>query len=343
VDRVQERLDRLYAIGGGRGANRIGDSPEEQEAHDLAAGWMRDAGLEVSVDAAGNLLGLFAGEGPAVWSGSHLDSVPEGGRLDGALGVVAALEAAERLGPQRRPLGVVVFRDEERGCVGSRARRTAGDLPGTYLELHIEQGPRLARADAPLALVTAIAGLVRAELVFEGEPGHAGTVPMGERRDALREAAAYVLRVADEAAAVDGSVATVGRLSVEPGAANVIPGRVTVTVDARAPDAERLGRLVRALGLDPNYNIEPVPMSAEPLEALRAEVEARGLPVVELTSGAGHDAGILASAGVASAMLFVRSLNNGASHSPQEESSPEDVAVAVDVLTGALGRLASAP
>src|SRR5262249_36233632 len=127
------------------------------------------------------------------------------------------------------------------------------------------------------------------------------------------------------------------------GAANVIPGRVTVTVDARAPDAARLGRLVSALGLDPNYNIEPVPMSAEPLEALRVEVEARGLPVVELTSGAGHDAGILASAGVGSAMLFVRSLNGGVSHSPDEESDPADVALAVDVLTGALGRLASAP
>jgi acetylornithine deacetylase/succinyl-diaminopimelate desuccinylase-like protein len=338
-----ERLDRLYAIGGGRGANRIGDSPEEQEAHDLAAGWMREAGLEVDVDAAGNLLGLFPGEGPAVWSGSHLDSVPEGGRFDGALGVVAALEAVERLGPQRRPLGVVVFRDEERGCVGSRARRSAGGLPGAYLELHVEQGQRLARADAPLGLVTAIAGLVRSEVVFEGEPGHAGTVPMSERRDALRDAAAYVLRVAEEASAIDGAVATVGRIEVEPGAANVIPGRVSLTVDARAPDAERLGRLVRALGLDPNYNLEPVPMSAEPLEALRAEVEARGLPVLELTSGAGHDAGILASAGVRSAMLFVRSLNGGVSHSPDEESDPDDIALAVDVLTGALGRLVSAP
>jgi N-carbamoyl-L-amino-acid hydrolase len=110
-------------------------------------------------------------------------------------------------------------------------------------------------------------------------------------------------------------------------------------VDARAPDQDRLDRLVAELGLeDAHYVIPPVELSPA---VLRQEVERRGLPVVELPSGAGHDAGVLAAAGVESSMLFVRSLNGGASHSPEEHSSDEDIQLAVDVLTAALGRLAA--
>src|SRR6185436_17738410 len=128
---------------------------------------------------------------------------------------------------------------------------------------------------------------------------------------------------------------------VEPGAGNVIPSRVRVAVDARAPDRERLDRLVADLDLEPVFRLEPAAMAEAPRQALRAELEARGLPVVELHSGAGHDAAILAGAGVPTAMLFVRSLNGGVSHSPLEESAPEDVELAVEVLAGALGRLIS--
>ena len=114
--RVLERLDELYAIGGGPGANRPHPSPAEDAAFELAAGWLRDAGLEVEHDASGNLLGRSA-EHLEIWLGSHLDTVPQGGRFDGALGVVAAIEAVERAG-----LGTVVaFRGEEVGCIGSRA------------------------------------------------------------------------------------------------------------------------------------------------------------------------------------------------------------------------------
>jgi hydantoinase/carbamoylase family amidase len=294
---------------------------------------MEEAGLAVEVDPAGNLIGRT--RDAAVWAGSHLDSVPNGGKFDGALGVVAAIEAVERVGKG----AVVAFRDEERGCVGSSAFVERGELPACFLEVHVEQGPTLERAGAPLGLVTGVVGIVRGERVFAGEAGHAGTVPMAVRRDALVAAAEYVLRVRGAAAAIDGAVATVGRLVAEPGAVNVIPGRVRLSVDARAPDRERLDRLVAELGLEPDFRLEPVPMAERPRAALRAEIEERGLPVVELASGAGHDAAILAGAGVPTAMLFVRSLNDGISHAPEEESSAGDLLVAVDVLAGALARL----
>lgn len=331
--RVLERLDELYAIGGGAGANRVGGTADEDQAHDLAAGWMRDAGLKVEVDPAGNLIGRT--KHPAIWTGSHLDSVPDGGKFDGALGVVAAIEAVERVGKGT----VVVFREEETGCVGSTAFVERGELPECFLEVHVEQGPVLERAGAPVGLPRGIVGIVRGERVFTGEPGHAGTVPMAGRQDALVAAAEYVLRVRDLASNVEGGVGTVGQLDVEPGAANVIPGRVRVSIDVRAPDRTRLDSLVAALELDADFRLEPVPMADRPLAAFRDEIERRGLPVVELPSGAGHDAAILAAAGVPTAMLFVRSLNGGVSHSPDEESSERDVELAVDILTAALTSL----
>ena len=118
--RILERLDQLAALG-----DRIGYSPEEDAAHELATGWFREAGLEVDVDAAGNLIGRIPGGAREIWAGSHLDTVPGGGRFDGTLGVVAGLEAVERLGTPG--LGVVVFRYEERGCAGSRGRTARPD------------------------------------------------------------------------------------------------------------------------------------------------------------------------------------------------------------------------
>jgi hydantoinase/carbamoylase family amidase len=208
------------------------------------------------------------------------------------------------------------------------------------VELHIEQGPKLLRADAPLGVVTAIVGYVRGRRSFVGTPGHAGTTPMDAREDALCAAAEFVLYARETARGIDGAVATVGQLSVEPGGTNVIPGRVVLSVDARAPDAERLDRLAAALEIEDPIRTEPAAMSDEVRAALGAELERLGVPALELPSGAGHDAGILASAGVSSGMLFVRSLNGGVSHHPDELSSPEDIALALDALTGALRRLA---
>jgi len=332
--RALDRLDELYAIGGGPGANRVGYSPEEDAAHALARGWLEQAGLEVEVDEAGNLLGR-SGAAEGLWTGSHLDTVPQGGRFDGALGVVAAIEAVERAGRGT----VVVFREEERGCVGSRALVAQGQLPDAFVELHIEQGPRLAEAGVPLAVVSGIVGYVRGEVVVEGRAGHAGTTPMALRDDALVKAAELILRLRDEAAAIDGAVLTVGRIEAEPGGINVIPGRVRFSVDVRAPDEERLGQLIALAGLDPARAVPPAEMSETIRAALRVEITGRGLPVVELPSGAGHDAGVLAQAGVPSGMLFVRSLNGGVSHSPDELTSPEDVELAIDVLAATLERL----
>jgi N-carbamoyl-L-amino-acid hydrolase len=342
--RALERLDVLYSLGGGRGANRPGGSDAERQACELAAGWMDEAGLEVEWDPAGNVMGRSLGlqpNLPEIWTGSHLDSVPEGGRFDGALGVVAGLEAVANAGACDRTLGVVVFRDEERGCVGSRAFVERGPLPSRFVEVHVEQGPVLELAGAPLGVVTGIVGYTRREVVFDGTAGHAGTTPMAARDDALSKAAEFVLRVRDAAASIEGAVATVGSLEVEPGAVNVIPGRVRLTVDARAPDTQRLDRLLAPLGLDPEPRNAPAVMDESVRSVLREEIERLGLPAPELPSGAGHDAGVLAAAGVESGMLFVRSLNEGASHSPDELTSEEDVALAIEVLAAALRRLAA--
>lgn len=318
MTRVLERLDEIYAIA----QHRAGYSPEEDAAHELAANWLREAGLDVSRDDAGN---LFGKRGDArIWAGSHLDSVPTGGRFDGALGVVAAIEAVERL--PDAPLAVVAFRAEETGPMGSRA--LAG-LPDSYLEVHIEQGPVLASLDEPLGIVTAIAGQARGTRVFAGRADHAGTTPMNARRDALVDAARFVLHV--RACAREGTVATVGSIHAEPNTTNVVPERVTVSVDARSADPALLDALIREIAFEPQWRLDPVEMS---------DAFAQVLPAApKLVSGAGHDAMFIAAAGVPTAMLFVRSLNGGISHHPDELSSAEDIALAVDALTAALARL----
>jgi len=321
--RALDRLDEIAAIG----QYRRGYSPEEDAAHALAAVWMREAGLETHVDSAGNLHGRRGNA--RVWSGSHLDSVPTAGRFDGVLGVISAIEAAERL--PGAPLGVVAFRAEETGPLGSRR---VDELPEAFVEVHIEQGPVLEGLGEPLGIVTGVAGQARGSVTFEGRADHAGTTPMDARADALVEAARFVLHV--HQCARDAAVATVGAVEVEPNAVNVVPARVTVSVDARAPTADWLAALVAAIGFEPSSLVQPVGFSGAPLEALREMLP--GAP--ELVSGAGHDAMVLASAGVPTAMLFVRSLNGGVSHHPDELSSEDDIARGIDALTSVLGRLA---
>jgi hydantoinase/carbamoylase family amidase len=204
--------------------------------------------------------------------------------------------------------------------------RRLTETPDAYLEVHIEQGPVLERLGEPLGVVTAIAGQARGSRVFEGRADHAGTTPMDGRADALVEAARFVLHVRE--CAREGTVATVGAIEVEPNASNVVPARVTVSVDARSADARLLDALVEDIGFDVDWRSDPVPMG---------DAFAAVLPdAPRLVSGAGHDAMFVPN----SSMLFVRSLNGGVSHHPDELSSAEDIALAVDALVAALDRVA---
>ena len=254
---VLERCDRLGRISEepGRLVRRYA-TPAMREANDLVAQWMREAGLEVREDAAGNVIGRRGGEDQqALVLGSHLDTVVDAGRYDGPLGVIGAIAIAERLRDATLPfaLEVVGFADEEGSRFGTTflgssamagrfapawlkipdadgvtmrdalaafggapdhigsAARAADELLA-YCELHIEQGPVLERRGAPVGIVTAICGQTHAEVTFLGEAGHAGTVPMNARRDALAAAAEWI--VAGEALARrrSGVVATVGRI-----------------------------------------------------------------------------------------------------------------------------------
>jgi len=275
-----EEAARIGADGGG--VSRFAWTPELAQANDWLVGRLQELGLETEIDAAGNVLGRWdEGEGTAVLVGSHLDTVPRGGRYDGALGVLAAIEVVRTLKREgaslRRPLWIVSFNDEEgsrfqTGMLGSRAfigdldpedwgRRgvadamaaggfdferlgeaKAVDRVGAYLELHIEQGPVLEQEGVDLGIVSGIAGLLGFRVRLTGEANHAGTTPMASRRDALAGAARIVLELRDEARSRADMTANVGILTVAPGGFNVIPGTAEFTIDARAGDADAFVR-----------------------------------------------------------------------------------------------------
>ena len=225
------------------------------------------------------------------------------------------------------------------------ARREPADLIG-YFEVHIEQGPVLEAAGVPLGVVGAIAGQSRVRIAFTGEAGHAGTVPMGLRRDALCAAAEFVSAVEAVARDHDGAVATVGELEVQDGASNVIPGRVVLSLDVRhgadslresvgAQLFERADAIAGARALVLEWDVvqetRAVDCSRELTELVAEAVAASGHPVVRLASGAGHDAVALSTIAPI-AMLFVRCAG-GVSHNPAESVTTEDVAAAIDVTT----------
>ena len=273
---LELRLDELYAIGAEPegGAYRPLYGAAWAAAVERVEGWMRDAGLETRRDAVGNLWGRATGSEPekSVVTGSHIDTVRGGGRLDGALGIVAGLTAVETLlkdkGQPRRTLEVVAICEEEgsrfatnfwgsRAIIGSidsvaaemaqamrergldplRIASAARDDIDTFVELHIEQGAVLESSKAPVAVVSAIVGTVQLEVTVSGRSDHAGTTPMELRHDALVGAAAMIQAVESIARALGPpAVATVGRLRVEPDQINVVPGRVVFTVDLRHAD-----------------------------------------------------------------------------------------------------------
>lgn len=234
----------------------------------------------------------------------------------------------------------------------STAERSAEEF-SAYLELHIEQGPVLEQADLPLGVVTAINGACRLTCRFTGEAGHAGTVPMSHRRDALAAAAQWIT-VVEHKTRDSGpeQVATVGTLQCEPGAVNVIPGAVTLTLDIRSPNDEQREQLLTALLDDAQriaaerditfshdifYSIAATPCDAELRDALAQAVEEVQGKALLLPSGAGHDAIAIAERWP-SAMLFVR-CDRGISHHPAESVKVEDVAQALRAYSAAVRKL----
>jgi len=375
------------------GVDRLAFSDAAREARSYLRCLMNELGLEVRVDPVGNLLGRREGEDaglPPLLVGSHIDSVPAGGNYDGALGVLAALEAVatleERGGRTRHPLEVVSFVNEEDGKTGSRAmagelrsedlarmtasgytvaegiRRYGGDpgrleaarrRPGSvagYLELHVEQGGILDRTGARIGVVEGIVGIRRWMATVVGAANHAGTTPMDQRRDALLGGARLVEAVNRAAASREGSqVATVGRIEALPGAPNVIPGEVRMTVEIRALSMEEIREVFQEIQgaaeeieaeLDTPIHLEEFYLSrAAPSDPrfrrwVAEAAEELGLSRRRMPSGAGHDAQSVAHF-APMGMIFIPSVD-GVSHAPGEYSRPEDVEAGGNVLLRAL-------
>ena len=344
--------------------DRVAGSEADREARRWVAAALRRTGCDVEEDAVGNVLGRpAAGAGPWLLVGSHTDTVPAGGRLDGAYGVVAGIEVRRALveagHPAAAQLAVVDFADEEGvaggGLVGSR-RLCASPRVGefrAYLELHIEQGPRLEAAGLDLGVVEGIVGIDRWDVRFEGEANHAGTTPMTARRDAGAAAGRLMAALPDLLATVDPDmVGNVGQLSLEPGAPNVVPGKAELVVELRALEPASLelassrveeearaaaGRFRCDVAVRRRSSTPPVRMASSVVAALRHACQATERPWQPMVSGAGHDAGVMA-AHMPAGMLFVPS-KGGVSHSPAEDTDPFHLALGVEALLGALLRL----
>ncbi len=348
-------------------------------------------GLSVERDRFGNLVAWWRPEQAAgrdaVLTGSHLDSVLDGGAYDGPLGVVSALAAVDALRDRgvtpARPLGVGVFVEEEGSrfglaCLGSRlatgattwdrarglrdrdgvaledamagAEVGSADLlegVGCFVELHVEQGRDLVDRDVPVGVASGIWPHGRYRFDFTGEANHAGTTRMEDRHDPMLGYAVTAL-AAHKQARLSGGRATFGRLDVLPGATNAVPSQVTAWLDARADTAEHLDALVGSVARMAQERTDrdgtSVTVTAEsvsgPVEfdrdLARRVAGARSRPAIPTM--AGHDAGVLSTAGIPTAMLFVRN-PTGVSHSPAEHAGTADCLAGVDALTAALQEL----
>jgi hydantoinase/carbamoylase family amidase len=396
-------LARFGALAGG-GVTRSCWSAAHEEARAWLLAEIRAAGLTAWVDPAGNVFGglgaaAFSASAPVVLTGSHIDTVPEGGTLDGALGVLAGLECLHALRDAgertRRPLVVAAWSDEEGrygSLFGSRAfcgkldvaaiptmaavdgerlvdamaragfdaRRAPEALApsgavNAYVELHIEQGPRLDEAGVPIAVVDSIVGVRRTRLTFHGQADHAGTTPMDRRRDAFLAAADYALRaraLLDRSAS--RTVANIGVATVHPGVSNIVPGRAELVHEMRSADAHALAglaegceTLAREVGQARGIGVEvrrmsvtaPVACSSRVQAAVAASCKQLGLGYTTLYSAAGHDAQNLASV-TESGMLFIPS-RGGKSHRVDETSDAEAIERGAAVLLRTLLDLAA--
>lgn len=380
------------------GTHRVAYSDADLKARDYAVTLMREAKLEVTIDAAGNIIGRRAGSDAGLkplMIGSHIDSVPQGGSYDGQVGSMGAIEVAQTLGDNniklRHPLEVVIFQNEEGGTYGSHAMahgltekqlglttssgKTIGEGiqfiggdPGklaqplrkrgeiaAYLELHIEQGGILEAEKLNIGVVEGIVGISQWEVTVDGFANHAGTTPMNQRRDALLAAAKYIETVNQVVTSIPGrQVGTVGRIQAQPGAYNVIPGKVTTTLELRDLDAAKIqtlfqkiqaevSRIEKATGTKFSFKetnaIVPAPTDVRVRGLIDETAKQLGFKTKTMPSGAGHDAQEIAPLAPVG-MIFIPS-RDGISHSPREFSTPEDITNGGNVLLHVLLKLDS--
>ena len=362
-------------------------------ANQLASGWMIEAGMTTWQDAVGNIWGRYTStvpNAPRLILGSHLDTVPNGGKYDGMLGVVAAISMVAMFDGLQRKLpfhiDIVGFCDEEgtrfgTTLLGSRALtgkwqdswRNLKDEDGIslaqamenfglnfdevssasisrtdilgYIELHIEQGPVLEQENLPVGVVSAIAGAQRFTITIEGMAGHAGTVPMSMRFDALAASAEIILAVERISHQRPGVVATVGKIDNAPNGVNVISGRTHFSLDIRSEDdalrdtvlaeiMQNFGEIAAkrkvTLSVEQTHSAPAVLCDDSLKQALVHGVELSGIAPRVLASGAGHDA--MAMADICPvAMLFTR-CKGGISHHPGESIKESDVEASLSVL-----------
>ncbi len=397
VNRVITRLNAIYECGRQKDPihSRVAYSLEDIKGRELFKTYISDIGMKVTQDAAGNLIARLEGqeELPAILVGSHLDTVIDGGKYDGALGCVAGLEIAETLVNSqvrlRHPLEIVIFADEEgirfgNGMFGSSAfcgndlsdfsgedtdssgrcrkdvlREFGVDLDHAHqaarekdtvscmLELHVEQGGVLDEAKIPLGIVTSIAGVKRYEVTVYGEANHSGSTQMCHRKDALAAASKFIGELPElvQKHGEDFTVATVGCISVEPGAVNVIPGKCSFQLeirDQREPVMlyieslckEMLTELTKERNMSFTMEMvsshEPGAMDGRLQDALCSVCQEMQLDYQRLPSGAFHDS-LLMTQKFPTGMLFIPSIN-GISHSPLEDSRQEDIEKGCQVL-----------
>lgn len=401
---VTAHLAEIAAIGRDAisgGYSRLAWTDADLTLREWFTGQAAGLGLDVETDRNGNIWAWWgdSSAGDALVTGSHLDSVPDGGNYDGPLGVASALTAVaelKRRGVQpRRPLAVACFTDEEGGrfgvaCIGSRlaagvlapekaralrdaegitmdeALRRAGRDPqdlgaepdrlariGAFVELHVEQGRGLIDLGAPIAVGTAILPHGRWRVDITGEPNHAGTTRMADRRDPMLGLARLIDAAHREATERDSAAhaarATVGKVRCVPNAVNAIPAEVTGWLDARAEDEATLDAMLEAIGRDlldlPGLHARIAMESRTPAQhfdpTLSAALAARLGDAPLLATGAGHDAGVLAEVGVPTAMLFVRN-PTGISHSPEEYAEDADCEAGGVALADVLAELLTA-
>ena len=407
VDRLVARLDALGEIGAVHGPNgewgcaRLALTDADRAGRDLVVGWMRDLGLDVSVDAIGNVVGVRAGTEPGlapVMIGSHIDTVRTGGRFDGNLGVLGGLEVVEVLEQHgvrtKHPVAVAFFTDEEGArfqpdmlgslvYVGGMALEDALDVraaddgarlgdelerigyagsvpcpvagaPHAFVELHIEQGPVLEDEGVTIGVVTGVQGISWTELTITGQSAHAGTTPMRLRKDPGYVAAEITAGVRAIARQMGGTqVATVGLVEFVPNLVNVVPSKVTMTVDLRNTDEHvlqhaehRFETLCDRLAAEEGVTIEwrtlarfePVEFDARMIDRVEATAQRLGHSTLRMPSGAGHDAQMLARV-CPTSMVFVPSVN-GLSHNIAEYTGAADLQAGADVLLQVVLQLA---